>query len=809
MKFDFTKLLPHIVAVIAFILISSLYFLPQFSGKTIPQSDIQQFKGMSSEVAEYQKKGETILWTNSMFGGMPTFQITAPAQKNVSKWYEKSLGIFFQRPTGYFIAGMLAFYLALILCGVNSWIALIGSIVFAFSTNNMVLYEAGHTSKIRVLMVSILVLAGVIQVFRKKYVVGSLMFLVGMAISLYANHFQMTYYLGIILGIYVVIKGIELVKKGELAHFGKSIALLTAMGIIAIGSSASKIWTTYEYQKSTMRGKPILEQSSDPNSSSAVEGLAWNYAMNWSNGLIDVVAMYIPGVAGGGSSEKISKSADSFRYFNRPGSKSKFAPLYWGKLPFTSGPQYLGAITMLLFFISLFVVKPTLRYWGIVAFLLTIVMSMGNNIEWFNKMLFDNVPLLNKFRSPSSITSITGILVAFIAFMGMNRLLEADYVEKNTKYLKSVVIGVGAVLSLICLNYAFIGPSFFDFSAASDARYAQNPGVVDALVNDRASLMRSDALRTLMFTLLTAGSLYLVLIGKLKKVAAVAIIGVLLLVDLWGVDMRYLDHNSFEKNRRIESSLAPRAVDLQLDKDTDPHFRVHDITSPGEGPYNSTKTSLHNKSLGGYHAAKLQRYNDVIYEYLIRGEPNSLNMLNTKYLIKGTPGAEEVQRNPAAFGNAWFVSNILTANSAKEEFENIKSTDLKSTAIISSEFNLNSASYSNAGTITLTSYHPDKMVYESNNSGAGLAVFSEVWYDGQGWKAYIDGKEANLIRANYLLRAVEIPAGKHTIEMVFKPRAYYTGEIISLICSILIVLLTIGGLYLTFRPSEAEKLKKI
>ncbi len=809
MKFDLTKLLPHIVAVIAFILISSLYFLPQFSGKTIPQSDIQQFKGMSSEVAEYQKKGETILWTNSMFGGMPTFQITAPAQKNVSKWYEKSLGVFFPRPTGYFIAGMLAFYLALILCGVNSWIALIGSIVFAFSTNNMVLYEAGHTSKVRVLMVSILVLAGVIQVFRKKYIVGSLMFLVGMAISLYANHFQMTYYLGIILGIYVIIKGIELVKKGELAHLGKSIALLTVMGVIAIGSSASKIWTTYEYQKSTMRGKPILEQSADPNSSSAVEGLAWNYAMNWSNGLIDVVAMYIPGVAGGGSSEKISKSADSSKYFSRPGSKAKFAPLYWGKLPFTSGPQYLGAITMLLFFISLFVVKPTLRYWAIIAFLLTVVMSMGSNIEWFNKLLFDNVPLLNKFRSPSSVTSITGILVAFIAFMGMNRLLEADYIEKNTKYLKSVIIGVAAVLSLICLIYAFIGPSFFDFSAASDARYAQNPGVVDALVNDRASLMRSDALRTLMFTLLTAGSLYLVLLGKLKKVAAVAIIGVLLLVDLWGVDMRYLDHNSFEKNRKIENSLAPRAVDLELDRDTDPHFRVHDITSPGEGPYNSTKTSLHNKSLCGYHAAKLQRYNDVIYEYLIRGEPNSLNMLNTKYLITGTPGAEEVQRNGAAFGNAWFVSNAVTVNSAKEEFDKIKTTDLKSSAIISKEFNLSSTSYSNAGTITLTSYHPDKMVYESNNSGVGLAVFSEVWYDGQGWKAYIDGKEANLIRANYLLRALEIPAGKHTIEMVFKPRAYYTGEIISLVCSILIVLLTIAGFYLTFRPSQAEKLKKI
>jgi len=802
MKLNFKDLLPHIVAIIVFILVATFYFLPQLSGEKVPQGDIQQFKGMASESTEYHKNGETILWTNSMFSGMPTFQITGPAKKNISKQFENLLQVFFKRPIGYFLCGMIAFYLALLFCGVNSWIAMIGSFVFAFSTNNMVLFEAGHTSKVRVLMVSVLVLAGVIQVFRKKYILGSVAFLIGMAISLYANHFQMTYYLGIVMGIYTIIKAIELIKKGEIAHLGKSIALLSLMTVIAIGSSASKIWTTYDYQKSTMRGKPILVQETNPNSSSAVKGLAWEYAMRWSNGLSDVMAMYIPGVTGGGSGERISKSSHTNKYLRRNNARPmELAPLYWGKLPFTSGPQYLGAITIFLFILSLFIVKPTIRYWSIAAVLLTIAMSMGNNLPTFNQFLFDNLPLLNKFRSPSSITSVTSIFVAFVAFLGLNQLLKEDYFTKNTKYLKSVILGVAGALSIICLLYALVGPAVSDFTAAGDARYAQNPGLADAFVKDRASLMRSDSIRTLIFTLLTAGALYAVLIGKLKKVAAIVIVGILLLIDILGVDMRYLNHNTFEKKRSIERSLAPRPVDEQIAKDLDPHYRVHDITAR-QGWYQTTTASLHHKSIGGYHAAKLQRYDDIISGYLMKGDQNVLNMLNTKYFITGEAGNEKAQRNPGALGNAWFVNNVLVANSANEEFDNLKGLDSKQTAVVSSSFTLQSTNYSNAGSINLTSYHPDKMVYESNNSGDGLAVFSEVWYDGQGWTAYVDGKETPLIRANYLLRAIEIPAGKHTVEMVFKPKSYYTGEIISLICSILILLTTIGGFYLIFKNSK-------
>ncbi len=795
MNFDLKKFLPHILAIVVFTIASTVYFLPQLSGKKTVQSDIRQFKGMSSEVADYREKGETILWTNSMFAGMPTFQISAPPKKNISQFIERAMGLFIKRPIGYFVVGMIAFYLALVFCNINKWIALIGSLVFAFTTNNMVLWEAGHTSKLRVLMVSVLIVAGIIQVMRKKYIVGASLYGIGMSVSLFCNHFQMTYYLGIFMGIYTLIKVIDLLRKGESGHVLKGLGILALMTIISIGTSASKIWTTYEYQKSTMRGKPILKQTANVNasSSSATKGLSWDYAMQWSNGMIDVMAMYIPRVAGGGSSEKLSKNSYTNKLLKRTGARPiPYGPMYHGKLPFTSGPQYLGAITLILFLISLFIVQPAIRYWGISAFIISIIMSMGKNMEAINHVLFDYVPLLNKFRSPSSITSVTAIIVAFIAFWGLNELLKEGYIEKHKAYLTKVIWGVVGGMSLICLFYAFIGPSIIDFTSVGDARYQGNPDLVNAFEKDRAALMRSDALRTLLFTLMTGGLLWAIITNKLKSLVAIPILGLLLLVDLWGVDMRYLDHDSFQTERKIENDLKPRKVDVEIAKDTDLHYRVHDITAD---PFNSTTASLHNKTVGGYHAAKLQRFADIIERYLMQGNQTVFNMLNTKYFITGQAGSEVAQRNSGALGNAWFVNTAQRVSTPNEEIDAIENLNPKETAVILNDFEMNSNSFSSAGSISLESYHPDKLVYKSTNSGNGLAVFSEVWYGENGWKAYIDGKETPILRANYVLRALEIPAGSHEIVFEFKPRSYYTGETISLICSILLILLLGGGIY--------------
>lgn len=811
MNLNFKNLLPHIAAIVIFLLTSIIYFLPQLQGKTLRQTDIIQYKAMSSEISDYEKKGEVILWTNSQFSGMPSYQIHTPQKYNVSNYLEKITQLFLKRPIGYFIGGMIAFYISLILLGANPWLAIVGGIAFAFTTNNLVLYEAGHTSKVRVLMISVMIVAGMISVFRKDYLKGGLAFAIGMAISIYGNHFQMTYYLGILLGLYALIESIYFIKNKDFNSLLKAGAVLLFGVIIAIGASASKIWTTLEYSKETMRGKPILEkinENSAAKSSSETDGLEWTYSMNWSNGILDAVAMYIPGVAGGGSSEPLSKDSATNKFMKKNRQNTiPYGPMYWGKLPFTSGPQYIGAISFLLFFLSLFFLNGRLRWWAASALLITIFMSMGKNFEAFNRIFFDYFPMFNKFRSPSSVTSITAIIVPFIAFLGLHQIFTNTKTEADkNKFIRILLIVTGS-LAAFCLFFAFIGPSVFSFETAGDARYAQTPGLIDVFLADRASLMRSDALRTLILTLLSAATLYFWAKNKLKQGVVALILGVLVIFDLWGVDKRYLNNDSFQNQRTINAQFEERQVDKQIKQDSDLHYRVHDIT-PAGGPYNSSSASYHHKTIGGYHAAKLQRYQDLIDTYLIQGNQPVLNMLNAKYFIVGKPGEEEVKQNPGALGNAWFVDEIVTASTNREELDKIGTIDPSKTAIVHQEFdNVLKNQLPNGskkeGTISLNSYNPDKLTYNSDNGADGLAVFSEIWYGKDGdWKMYIDGKEASLIRANYILRAGVIPAGKHEIILEFKPKSYYTGELISLVCSILLMLSLAYFGYIQYNKSK-------
>lgn len=810
MKFDIKTLLPHIIAVLLFITISCVYFMPQFQNKSLRQGDTQQFQGMASEVVKYHKKGDEILWTNSMFGGMPTYQISARQNNNLNKHLAAASRLWiFPRPSGYFIGGMIAFYISFLILGINPWVALLGGLSFAFTTNNLVLFEAGHNSKVAVLMTSILVIAGVVKLFRKKYILGAIAFTAGLAISVFGNHYQMTYYLAIALGIYFLIASIDLILKKDFKALGIIVGLLLLGTLLTVGSSASKLWTTYEYASETMRGKPILKKTKttvDPNNSSESEGLAWNYAMNWSNGFNDLMAMYIPGVTGGGSSEPIAKDSEVNKVMRKRNLRPlEAAPLYWGKLPFTSGPQYIGAISFFLFFLSLFVIKPHMRIWAILALIVTALISMGSQAEWLNRFLYNNLPMFNKFRSPSSATSITALIVPFIAFIGLAKIISKEYVEEHRAKLKRAVIIVTATLSAICLFYVILGPMFYDFESSSDQRYAQQlPELVNAFISERVSLMRGDALRSLLLTVLAGGTIYLFLIKKIKTPIVIVALSILMLFDLLGVGKRYINYDSFERTAKIKNSLKERPVDTQILQDKTLHYRVHDVTSPS-GPYNNTTASLFHKTVGGYHAAKLQRIQDIIDMYLAKGEQKVFDMLNTKYFITGQPGQEKAQQNPNAYGNAWFVNSIAEVKTNREEIEAIKPTDVKNTAIVhqSEKSKLTLSNYGK-GTIELSDYHPDRMVYKSNNSTNGLAVFSEVFYGpDKGWKAYIDGQETPIIRTNYLLRGLEIPAGQHEVVFEFKPKSYYTGELISLICSLIIVLGVLYGLYVgLFKKKE-------
>lgn len=782
------KFLPHLISIVSILTINVFYFWPQFEGKLVSQGDIISFKGMSKEAVTYQEKtGEVVLWTNAMFGGMPTYQISAPNKSNKLSIVEKTLQFGINQPAGFFILGMICFYVLMLVIGVNPWLALLGAILFGLSTNNLILFEAGHTSKIRTIMVSPLIISGMVLTFRKKYLYGLALFTIGLGINIYANHLQMTYYLALVLGVATAIEMINITLKKDFIHLGKSMGILLLGAVLAILSSGSRIITTYEYSKDTMRGNPILEKSDDQaKSSSELDGLEWEYAMSWSNGILDLFASLIPGVVGGSSAEKLGKDS---KFAKAIGANREIqAPTYWGSLPFTSGPIYFGIVAFLLFILGIIVVKDNVKWWIIAGVLLTLLISMGKNLEFFNRWLFEYMPLFNKFRTPNSVLSITAILIPILGVMAVGEILKSD--DKD-KFLKPLFISVG-LLTAICAFFAFLGGAFFDFSASGDARYEQ---FRDILYQTRNDLMTSSAMRSLVFTLLTGAVIWSYLKDKISSIIMIGILIGLSLVDLVEIDRKYLGKEDFVSQRMYNKNFEPREVDKLILQDTDPHYRVLDLTI---NTFNSASASYYHKTIGGYHAAKLQRYQDLIDKHISTNNMNVINMLNTKYFIfKDENGEVKYQLNPAALGNAWFVSEITIVNSANEEIDALSNFEPSATAIVHKEFEskLSSKSFTKNGTIRLKSYSPNKLVYEAETSSLQFAVFSEIWYGpNKGWKAYINGNEAEHIRVNYALRGLEVPAGKSEITFEFKPSIYYTGEKVSLIGSLLsLLVLAIAG----------------
>ncbi len=802
MKVNWKAAFPHIIAIISFVLLSAIYFNPQLSGKKMPMGDITSFKGMAQEAIQFKKEtGEHTLWTNSMFVGMPTYQLTSPQNKNIAKYLERAGNLFIARPMGYFIAAMLFFYLSLILLGVNPWLSMLGAFAFSFTTNNLVLFEAGHASKIRALVVGAMVISGTILAYRKKLLLGASAFTIGMAINLYANHFQMTFYLGILMGVYVIFELVKHIRTGQIKDFMLSSGVLVLCLIVALGTASSKLLTTYQYGQDTMRGKPIIEkQKSDATSSSETDGLEFNYAMNWSNNTLDLFSSYIPGFVGGGSGEPVSRNSAIVKSL---GSRANIdrAPLYWGGLPSTSGPVYFGAIMFFLFIFGLLVVKGPVKWWMLSALIITFFFSLGKNLEWFNRLFFDYFPLFNKFRTPNSVLSVTAILIPFLGVLGLSEVFKS---KEKDKYLKPLYISAGALMAT-CLLFGILGSSFFDFNGVNDAAYGQRGFDINALVKDRKALLVKDCFRSFFLIALSAGLVWLYIKGKLKTGLVIAGIALLTIVDLWGVGRRYLSSEDFVTSRQLDSTFTPRDVDNAILKDSDIHYRVHDISTD---PWNSSRASYWHKTIGGYHPAKLQRAQDLIDYHLGSGNLNVFNMLNTKYFITNDEnGQVSFQPNMGALGNAWFVDDILMLKTNLEEINGLSGLDPASKALVHQEF----ASYFDGWTvenpdnarIQLTEYKPNKLTYTSTGTGNKLAVFSEMWYGpNKGWQAYLDGEPVDHIRVNYALRGLKVPTGSHTIVFEFDPKLYKQGELISLISSVL--LLSLLG-YMIFRAIRKKE----
>ncbi len=798
----FQRLLPHLAAAGIFLLVAIIYFMPQIQGKVIPAGDIVQYKGMSNEITKFKEKtGERSLWTNSIFGGMPAYQIDGKQPSNLLRYVEKASNLFIPRPIGYFFAMAIMFYLFLIYLKVNPWVSIIGALAFSFSAGNMTLFEAGHMTKLRVLASFGLIAMGLLMTFKQDYLKGGIIFALGIGLSLYANHIQMTYYFFLGLGIYILIEIIRLLKNGQGANLGKTLLVLLLATGVGVGSSASKLWTTYEYSKDTMRGDPILASNkATATSSSETKGLEWNYAMQWSNSWADLMSSIVPRATGGGSQERLSKSSALLKDLKSKGAnvgRDFKAPLYWGGLPFTSGPYYFGAIICFLFILGIMNVKGSVKVWLITVVALMLMASLGKNFAAFNRLLFDFFPMFNKFRTPNSVLVVAGF---FVPILGMLALTNVILKTENAKSLITKVAIAAGISGGLCLLYGLLAPSMFDMTSDGDSRLAQAGYNIDALIKDRGSMLRSDAFRSAGLIFIATGLIWAYLKEKINATIMIAAIGILSTGDVLSVAKRYVDSSDFEKKSKYTQNFEPRAVDTQILKDKDPHYRVFDLSI---NTFNSASSSYFHKTVGGYNAAKLQRFQDIIDYQITQNNQAVLAMLNTKYIITQDRKAQQFP----ALGNAWTVGAIKMVNTPNEEIDGLTGLDPKQTAIVHKEYSdyVSGLQPNGSGTIKLTEYKPNALTYTSNATAEELAVFSEVWYGpNKGWNAYIDGQLVDHIRVNYILRALKIPAGNHKIEFKFEPSSYYRGEIITLILSILILIGLIYVIYGIFKDNNDE-----
>ncbi|WP_299554901.1 YfhO family protein [Seonamhaeicola sp.] len=805
MQFSLKKFLPHLLVLIGFVVISLAYFSPVLQGKAIFQNDIKQYIGMSKQQKDFRAEtGEETYWTNSAFGGMPTYQLGAIYPHNYIKKLDLTLR-FLPRPADYLFLYLLSFYILLIVLKVNYRLAAIGALAFGFSTYLIIILGVGHNSKAHAIAYMPLVLSGIVLTFQRKYIAGFLLTTVAMGLEIVSNHFQMTYYLLLLVVVLGLVYLIDAYKKQVLPHYFKSVGILILAVILSIGLNATGVLATQEYVKESTRGKSELTINSDGSPKEVTSGLDRDYITQFSYGLTETFNLYIPRFMGGGNFEHVGKNSEIYKRF-----RSEEAPTYWGKQPIVEAPAYIGAVVLFLFVLALFLVKGRLKWWLVGGTILSLLLSYGKNLSFLTDFFIDYIPLYNKFRAVSSIQVILELCIPVLAIFGLVRLLN-DFEKKDEKLkaLKSTTMITGG----LALVFLLFKSSLFNFSGANDGYYIQSYGqeFVNALKEDRKTIFTHDTLRTLVLVLLSAGTIWLFLKEKLKEKWVIVAFGALILFDLVGVNRRYVNNDDFVSSIKVNKPFTSNAADKEILKDKG-HFRVFDISN--EGLQNRTKASYYHNSLNGYNAAELKRYREVFDFYVAKNNINVLNMLNTKYIIADTEAGVVPYVNDEANGNAWFVETLERKESANEEILALDSLDTKNKAVYT--FNKPDSFYKRAPTesliqyqldslasITLKEVKPNYLKYESNNSNDGFVVFSEIYY-GNGWKTYIDGEEIDHIRVNYTLRGMEVPRGNHTIEFKFDPGVVKTGSSIALGSSVLLGLLLLGGLFYEFKKNKKE-----
>ncbi|MGV1011600.1 MAG: YfhO family protein [Flavobacterium sp.] len=800
------KLYPHLLAVLGFVFIALIYFLPVLQGKKIYQSDIVQFTAMAKEQNDFRADEHAEpYWTNAAFGGMPTYQMGANYPHDYIGKLDDALR-FLPRPADYLFLYFLGFYGLMIVLKIDPLKAFFGALAFGFSTYMIVILGVGHNSKAHAIAYMPLVVAGVILVFRKKYVLGGLLTMLAVALEINANHFQMTYYLLFLLLVLGIYYGYKFIKNKEYKELTIVVGTFVVSVIFALGANATSLMATKEFTDFSIRGKSDLKLSPEGTKKTETSTLDRNYITEYSYGVAESLNLIAPRLFGGGNGEKLSDDSAVYDYMLKYGASEaearqftdSYAPTYWGSQPIVAAPAYIGAVVFFLAILGLYHDKRKIKYVFLIGALLSLVLSWGKNFSLVTDLFIDFVPLYDKFRAVSSIQVVLELCFPVLAIIGLQSFFTTDKEKKWDSLWKTAATTLGLLVIL------FLCRSFFDFSGTMDGQLRQmfsqsqdksfGVGFIDALKADRRSLYAADLLRSGFFIAAVAVALWAYTKNKLASTTAIVLVGLLMVSDLVFVDKNYVSNKDFVSAHEVDVPFEASPTDEQIMQDTT-NYRVLDV----EG-YLNAKASYFHKSIGGYSAVRPRRMQELFDYQIAKNNKRVLDMLNVKYIIQTNDKGEEVASvNPAANGNAWFVKELKMVPNSDAEMKALDKLDNKNVAVTQKEVSMKvglPGDYviDSTATIQQTYNKPNHLKYRSNNKNEGFAVFSEMYYK-NGWNATIDGKATDIINVDFALRGILIPKGKHTIEFKFEPQVVKTGSTIALVSSIGMLLLLIGGIY--------------
>ena len=797
-KDNLRKYLPYVAAIVIFAALSCIYCAPVFQGKELFAGDNVKYQEAVHEAVKYrQETGNYTWWTGSMFSGMPSYQIggghykSNDLMKPLIKLLHPSHN---NRLPLVLMLYFCCFFVLLRSIGIDRWLSIVGALATGFSSYFYIIEPAGHHTKAWSIALMAVVVAGFLFIYRKKYGLGVSLTLIFTAMG-FSPHPQMAYYEFMLIGVLFVAELFIHIKEKRYKDLIIATALFAGSALIGMGTGSSNVFANREYVKETMRGGHSDLAADDAD---APKGLSLEYATAWSYGIDESLTFMIPGYMGNATGYDVGTDSELYRQLTAKGvSKNdarqfcQSAPTYWGEQPFTSGPVYAGAAVCFLFLLGLLLVKGPYKWAILVATFFSFALSWGKNWMWLTEFFYNWFPMYSKFRSVSSILIVAEITVPLLGFMAVKQIMDGKVERRELN--RSIYISAG-ITGGICLLLALFGGSMFSFVSSNDASIqAQLPDwVFLAIVDERASILRSDSFRSFLFIAVAAGVVWLFANDKIKKQWMIAALGVIIVADMWPVDKRFFNDSNFVSPKQFKNQFTTLPYEKAIMADTDPHFRVLNLAA---NTFNDARTSYNFKSLGGYSAAKLRRYQDIIDVYLSNVNLSVVSMLNAKYIItQGEDGRETPMRNPGALGNAWYASSLSLASTPNDECSALGKVDLSSTIVVGDDFKQYVSGFKPAAegsSIRLTSYAPDVLTYQSQSTADGTVVFSEIYYP-YGWKAYIDGKPAEIFRANYLLRAMNIPAGQHDIRMEFRPDSVRKGNTIATIFIVIMYAVIVG-----------------